>query len=122
MGLHPESSERRAAALAELLGCHGRPQGVRDGVLLGGVRLKACKIVEEAHCLRVESPGGGGDNRHEPVVLSLKPRVLLGHLGAVGPVEHVLVTGVLCAPPADRVHDGEIKRQTGCSHDAGGVQ
>ena len=87
MGLHPESSERRAAALAELLGCHGRPQGVRDGVLLGGVRLKACEIVEEAQCLRVESSGRGGDHRHEPVVLSLKPLVVLGHHGAVGPVE-----------------------------------
>jgi hypothetical protein len=41
--------------------------------------------------------------------------VVLGHLGAVGPVERVLVTGVLRAPPADRVYDGEIKRQTGCA-------
>ena len=24
-------------------------------MLLGGIRLKACEIVEEAHCLRVES-------------------------------------------------------------------
>ena len=50
-------------------------------MLLGGIRLKACEIVEEAHCLRVESPGRGGDNRHEPVVLSQKPLVVLGHLG-----------------------------------------
>ena len=65
-------------------------------MLLGGVRLKACEIVEEAHCLGVKSPGGGGDNRHEPVVLSLKPLVVLGHLGAVGPVQRILfmITGV----------------------------
>ena len=44
------------------------------------------------------------------------------HLGAVGPVERVLFTGVLRAPPADRVCDGEIKRQTGCTRGAGGVQ
>jgi hypothetical protein len=91
-------------------------------VLLGGVRLEACEVVEESQCLRVESCGGGGDNRHDPVVLSLKSLVVLGHLGAVGPVERVLVTGVLRAPPADRVHDGEIKRQTGCARGAGGVQ
>jgi len=36
---------------------------------------------------------------------------MLGHLGAVGLEERVLVTGVLRAPPADRVCDGEIKRQ-----------
>ena len=70
----------------------------------------------------MESSGGGGDIRHEPVVLSLKPLVVLGHLGAVGPVERVLVTGVLRAPPADRVYDGEIKRQTGRARGAGGVQ
>jgi hypothetical protein len=91
-------------------------------VLLGGVRLQACEVVEEAQCLGVESPGGGGDNRHEPVVLSLKPSVVLDHLSAVGPVERVLVTGVLRAPPADRMHDGEIQRQTGCARGAGGVQ
>jgi hypothetical protein len=67
-------------------------------VLLGGVRLEACEIVEEAQCLGVESSG-------------LKPLVKLGDLGAVSPVVRVLVTGVLRAPPADRVCDGEIKRQ-----------
>jgi hypothetical protein len=55
LSLHPESSERCAAALAELLWCQGRPQGVRDGVLLGGVRLQACEVVEEAQGLGVES-------------------------------------------------------------------
>ena len=34
-----------------MLWCQGRPQGVRDGVLLGGVRLEACEVVEEAHSL-----------------------------------------------------------------------
>jgi len=91
-------------------------------VLLGGVRLEACEVVEEAKCLRVESSGCGGDHRHEPVVLGLKPLVVLGHLGTVGPVENVLVAGVLRAPPADRVYDGEIKRQSGCARDAGEVQ
>ena len=71
-------------------------------MLLGSVRLKACEIVEEAQCLGVESPGGGGDNRHEPVVLSLKPLVVLGHLGAVGLVERFLVTGVLRTHPLSR--------------------
>jgi hypothetical protein len=52
-------------------------------VLLGGVRLEACEVVEDAQCLGVESSGCGGDNRNEPVVLSLKPLVVLGHLGAV---------------------------------------
>ena len=80
MSFHPESSERSAAALAELLGCQGLPQGVRDGVLLGGVRLEACEIVEEAQCLRMESSGRVGDHRHEPVILSLKPLVMLGDL------------------------------------------
>ena len=56
-------------------------------MLLGGVPLEACEIVEEAHCLGVESPGCGGDHRHEPVVLGLKPLVMLGHLGAAGLVE-----------------------------------
>jgi hypothetical protein len=46
---------------------------------------------------------------------------MLGHLGAVGLEERVLVTGVLRAPPADRVYDGEIKRQACCARDAGGV-
>jgi hypothetical protein len=46
LSLHPESSERCAPALAELLRCQGRPQGIRDGALLGGVRLKACEVVE----------------------------------------------------------------------------
>ena len=38
---------------------------------------------------RVESSGCGGDHRHEPVVLSLKPLVVLGHLGAKAGVELV---------------------------------
>jgi len=49
-------------------------------VLLGGVRLEACEIVEEAQCLGMESSGCGGDHRHEAVVLSLKPLVVLGQL------------------------------------------
>jgi len=60
------------AGLAGLLWCQGRPQGVRDGVLLVGVRLEACEIVEEAQRLGVESSGCDGDHRHEPVVASLK--------------------------------------------------
>jgi hypothetical protein len=76
-------------------------------MLLGCVRAKACEVVEEAQCLGAESSGGGGDKRHEPVFLSFKPLVVLGHLGAVGPVERVLVTGILRAPPADRMHDSE---------------
>ena len=60
-------------------------QGVRDGVLFSGVRLEASEIVEEPQGLRVELSGGGGGDRHEPVVLALKPPVVLGHLGAVGP-------------------------------------
>jgi hypothetical protein len=52
-------------------------------VLLGGVRLEACEVVEEAKCLRVESSGCGGDHRHEQVVLSLKQLMVPGHLGAV---------------------------------------
>ena len=36
------------------------------------------------------------------LLLSLKPLVRFGHLGAVGPVERVLVAGVLRAPPVDR--------------------
>jgi hypothetical protein len=65
-------------------------------VLLGGVRLEACEVVEEAQCLGVESSGCGGDHRHESVVLSMKPLVVLGHLGAVGPVQRILfmITGV----------------------------
>ena len=47
---------------------------------------------------------------------------MIGHLGAIGPVERVPVTGVLCAPPADRVYNGEIKSQACCARDAGGVQ
>ena len=58
-------------------------------MLLGGVRLEACEVVEEAQCLGVESSGCGGDHRHEPVVLSLKPLVVLGHLGAKAGVELV---------------------------------
>jgi len=41
--------------------------------------------------------------------------VVLGHLGAVGLVERVLVIGVLCVPPANGMHDGEVKRQAGCA-------
>ena len=66
--------ERCAAALAELLGCQGRPQGIRDGV--------------------------------------------------VGPVERVLVTGLLCAPPADSGADisandplGRTRLHVAVSHD-----
>ena len=70
----------------------------------------------------MELSGGGGDNRHEPVVLSLKPLVVLGHLGAVGPVERILVVGVPRVSPADRMHDGEVKRQAGCAPGVGGVQ
>jgi hypothetical protein len=33
-------------------------------VLVGGDRLEECKIVEEAHCLGVESSGRVGDHRH----------------------------------------------------------
>jgi hypothetical protein len=62
------------------------PLGVRDGALLGGVRLEACEVVEEAQGLGAESPGCCGDHRHEPVVLSLKPLVVLGDLVAVGPL------------------------------------
>jgi hypothetical protein len=82
-------------------------------VLLSGVRLEASEIVEEPQGLRVELSGGGGGDRHEPVVLGLKPLVVLGHLGAVGLVERVLAIGVLRAPPANGVHDGEVKRQAG---------
>ena len=67
------------AGLAGLLWCQGRPQGVRDGVLLVGVRLEACEIVEEAQRLGVESSGCDGDHRHEPVVASLKQLVVLGY-------------------------------------------
>ena len=75
--------------------------------------------MEEAQCLRVESSGRVGDHMHKPVGLSLKPLVMLGQLGAVGPVERVLVTGVLRAPPADRVNDGPggcgtVMRASGC--------
>jgi hypothetical protein len=42
-------------------------------VVLGGIRLEACEVVEEAQGLGVESSGGGGDYRHEPIVL--KPAV-----------------------------------------------
>ena len=37
--------------------------------------------------------------------------VVLGHLGAVGLVERVLVIGVLSASPANGMHDGEVERQ-----------
>ena len=72
-------------------------------MLFSGVRLEASEIVEEPQGLRVELSGGGGGDRHEPVVLALKPPVVLGHLAALGPVERVLVIGVLCAPPANGV-------------------
>ena len=88
-------------------------------MLLGGVRLEACEIVEEEQGLGVESPRYDGDHRHEPVVISLKPLIMIGHLGAVGPVERA---GVLRAPPVDRVYDGEIKRQACCARDTVGVQ
>ena len=65
--------------------------------MFSGVRLEACEVVEEAQRRGVELSGGRGDDRHEPVVLSLKPVVVLGHLGAVGPVGRVLVAGVLGA-------------------------
>ena len=91
-------------------------------MLFSGVRLEACEVVEEAQCLGVEFSGGRGDDRHEPVVLSLKPLVVLGHLGAVGPVECVLVAGVLRASPADRMHDCEVERQAGCALRVGWVQ
>ena len=45
-------------------------------MLFSGVRLEACEVVEEAQCLGVEFSGGRGDDRHEPVVLSLKPLVV----------------------------------------------
>ena len=48
LSFHPKPSKPCAAALAELLGCQGRPQGVRNGALLSGVRLEAWEIVEEA--------------------------------------------------------------------------
>ena len=91
-------------------------------MLFSGVRLEACEVVEEAQRRGVELSGGRGDDRHEPVVLSLKPVVVLGHLGAVGPVGRVLVAGVLGAPPADRMHDGEVKRQAGGARRGGWVQ
>ena len=68
-------------------------------MLFGGVRLKAGEIVEEPQGLRMERTSGGGSDRHEPVVLGLKPLVVLGHLGAEGLVERVLVKGVLRASP-----------------------
>jgi hypothetical protein len=46
----------------------------------------------------VELTGGGGGDRHEPVVLGLEPLVVLGHLGAEGLVERVLVKGVIFQP------------------------
>ena len=88
-------------------------------MLFGGVRLEACEVVEEAKCLRVESSGCGGDHRHEPVVLGLKPLVVLGHLGTVGPVERVFV-GVCHTPPADGVHNSEVKRRPSCAPSASG--
>jgi hypothetical protein len=41
-------------------------------MLLGGVCLEACEVVEEAQCLGVESSWGGGDNRHEPSFLTFE--------------------------------------------------
>ena len=61
------------------------------------IRTSITLVVEEAQCLGVEFSGGRGDDRHEPVVLSLKPLMVLGHLGAVGLVECLLVAGVLRA-------------------------
>ena len=74
-------------------------------MLFSGVRLEASEIVEEPQGLRVELSGGGGGDRHEPVVLGLKPPVVLGHLGAVGPVERVLVIG---ARPHTNVETGYL--------------
>ena len=34
-------------------------------MLLAGVRLEACEVVEEAQCLGLESSGCGGDHRHD---------------------------------------------------------
>ena len=70
------------------------PKPVRKAttLLFGGVRLEACEIVKEAQGCRVESSGRVGDHRHEPVVLSVQPLVILCHLGAVGLVERVLAS------------------------------
>jgi hypothetical protein len=81
-----ESSERCSAALAELLGRRGRPEGVLDGAELGGIRFKACEVVKEAQSRGVERTGGGSDHWHEPTVLGLKTPVVLGRLGAIGPL------------------------------------
>ena len=44
-------------------------------MLFSGVRLEASEIVEEPQGLRVELSGGGGGDRHEPVVLWRGPPV-----------------------------------------------
>jgi len=44
--------------LAELLWRQGRPYGVRDGVVLSGIRFEASEVVEEAQSRGVESSGG----------------------------------------------------------------
>jgi len=51
-------SERFSAALAELLWRQGRPYGVRDGVVLSGIRFEASEVVKEAQSRGVESSGG----------------------------------------------------------------
>ena len=53
---------------------------------LGGIRFEACEVVKEAQSRGVERSGGGDDHWYEPVVLGLKPPVVLGHLGAIGPL------------------------------------
>ena len=43
-------------------------------------------------------------------MVAVKPLVVLGHLGAEGLVERVLVKAVLRASPANGMHDGEVER------------
>ena len=47
---------------------------------------------------------------------------MLRHLFEVGFVNRVLVAGVLCAPPADRMDSSDVKRQAYWPHDAVEVQ
>ena len=81
---HPKSSERSSAALAELLGRRGQPNGVVDGVKLGGVRFQTREVVEEAQSRGVERTGSGSDHWNEPEVFGLKPLVVLRHLDNEG--------------------------------------
>ena len=53
---HPKSSERSSAALAELLGRRGQPNGVGDGVGLRGVRFQTREVIEEPQSRGVERP------------------------------------------------------------------